>query len=265
MKKILVPTDFSENAASALEFAIPIANHFQAEISLLHVYPRGISKKIDDYARKSSEKQLDGLSKRCRHKMKGASTVTCAALIGDPASVIVSKAGSGLYDLIVMGTQGESGIKGFLVGSVTLEVMRHAGTALLAVPGGCEFRPLKNIVLAMDDHGISKAPVLAPLRHLACIFNSKIQVYHLTNTLPAGVPDLLIDAALDGLDHSFLEEAPAGNVWDCIHDYADYYNADLLCLIHRERVFFENLFHHSVTREELSSSQIPLLILHDEK
>ena len=38
MKKILVPTDFSENARNAVDFSVAIANQFGSEIHLLYTY-----------------------------------------------------------------------------------------------------------------------------------------------------------------------------------------------------------------------------------
>ena len=41
MKRILVPTDFSESAENALYYAIEMAKHEKAEIFLLHVEIEG--------------------------------------------------------------------------------------------------------------------------------------------------------------------------------------------------------------------------------
>ena len=43
MKKILVPTDFSENSKCAFNYAIELAKHLKAEITVVHIYHPSIN------------------------------------------------------------------------------------------------------------------------------------------------------------------------------------------------------------------------------
>ena len=67
MNKILVPTDFSENAENALRFAIAISNRFGSEIDVYHVYNIGSSaaetfkSKVDEIVREDKEKAMKEL------------------------------------------------------------------------------------------------------------------------------------------------------------------------------------------------------------
>jgi nucleotide-binding universal stress UspA family protein len=263
MKKILVPTDFSENAYQALRYAIRLANHTGAALTLYHVFRSGLSERMDGYVRQSAEEQIDELIQRVQSSLEGAASVNGVVIQGETVDAILDRTARQSYDLVIMGTEGENGIKGFLVGSVTLEVIRRTQKPVLALPANAKLTLPQRLIFALDDQGISTTRVLQPLREIAAVFDAEVKVFHQSKELKAVVPDLLVDEALDGLRHSFHQEASEEEVWERILQYTLDQKADLLCLIRRERGFLERLFHHSVTREELSSSPVPLLILHD--
>jgi len=53
------------------------------------------------------------------------------------------------------------------------------------------------------------------------------------------------------------------NINEMINSFAKKTNADLLCLIRRKRGLLHELLNPSVTKKEMISSEVPLLILHD--
>ncbi len=54
-------------------------------------------------------------------------------LEGDPATVIQDRAGTGGFDLVVMGARGRHGLAHFIMGSTSQKVLRHAGSSVLLV------------------------------------------------------------------------------------------------------------------------------------
>lgn len=139
-RKILVPTDFSENAHHALERAIALAKATDAELHLCHavqfVAPIVTPYEVpipDDFAiqaREAARRHLDDA-------MKG---VTAAGLTGE-AHLLAEAADPGIselarslgVDLIVMGTRGITGLKHVLLGSVAERTVRHAPCSVLTV------------------------------------------------------------------------------------------------------------------------------------
>src|SRR5690606_37930994 len=97
----------------------------------------------------------------------------------DVEHAVASVAGRQAIDLIVMGTQGASGIREVFLGSNTSAVLNFAALPLLAVPEGCKNCPLKTIVFAVDDLDIPFAESLQPLIKLARGVKARILVYHL--------------------------------------------------------------------------------------
>jgi len=143
MRKILVPVDFSEHSARALEMAIDLAKAFGSEIHLLHCYqiqPYGISpygivlpEDFDREVRQAAERHLD----EWRAKVLLEDVEVGASLSSRFPSLEISETASEIgADLIVMGTRGLSGIKHVLLGSVAERTLRLAPCPVLTVKDG---------------------------------------------------------------------------------------------------------------------------------
>lgn len=143
IQKILVPVDFSEHSAKALEMAIAMAKAFDgATLHLLHCYhiqPVGVSpygivlpEAFDRDIREAASRQLDDW----RQKAVAAGVKAEAHLSSMfPSVAIVDTADEIGADLVVMGTRGLSGLKHVLLGSVAERTLRAATCPVLTVKG----------------------------------------------------------------------------------------------------------------------------------
>ncbi|HEY6562505.1 MAG TPA: universal stress protein [Polyangiaceae bacterium] len=140
LKKILVPTDFSEHSSRALRFAADLARKYDAALTLLHVndlvvtlapYPP-LPPKILDTAMTEARALLERAKGEA--SSLGVPQVETNLIDGRPFHEIVRFAEQGDYDLIVMGTHGRSGFNRVLLGSVAERVVRGAGRPVLTVP-----------------------------------------------------------------------------------------------------------------------------------
>jgi glycine betaine transporter len=139
-KHILVPTDLSEGAEQALDYACELARTLGAEVHLLNVVgipalgvPElgvALASTVIDQLVVENETALEELArKRC-----GASRVGQILIkAGDPRDTINQTARELGVDLIVMGTHGRRGITRALLGSVAETVVRTAPCAVLTV------------------------------------------------------------------------------------------------------------------------------------
>ena len=134
IETILVPIDFSEHASRALDYAIELAEHFGAELHLLHSYPLHpalasaaygacVPTDIDGAFRKAANEQL----RECAEKVvaRGLHVETNATSV-PAANAISAYAEKARVDLIVMGTRGLTGLKHALLGSVAERTVRMA-------------------------------------------------------------------------------------------------------------------------------------------
>ncbi|MCB0565158.1 MAG: universal stress protein [Phaeodactylibacter sp.] len=268
MKNILIPTDFSKNAESALLYAVEIANKFGSKITLLNTFKvyssAGMFLSVESYMEKDAAKQMLAAIQRVESRLKNGATIESKIVKGDAVPAITELASKENFSLIIMGTQGASGLKEIFTGSITNGVMKQTNTPVMAIPSGYQYEPIKAIVFAVDEAGISHPGVTAVLVKLARAFEAKVHVFHQDlGSKDEGI-DPTVDIFLDSIGHSFHYELDEQNINESINGFVEDYQANLLCMVRRQRGFLEEVFHVSATSREVFSSPVPLLILHDE-
>lgn len=140
--KILHPTDFSECATHAEQFAVRLARDLKGELVLFQalveapLYGEGIlnmreAQRVYDAQRKWAEETLEARAGQIR-QAEGV-PVRWALQTGVPFEEIVKAAEKEGADMIVMGTHGRSGLNRLLLGSVAERVIRLAPCPVLTV------------------------------------------------------------------------------------------------------------------------------------
>ncbi len=142
-RKIMLATDGSESARKAVNSAIEIAKSSNAKLYAVHVialgdYYSSMPLSIDAEWIKAMEEHLRIQGKEATDYVENAGRaanveVEPVILEGNPANEIVDFAEKNDIDLIVMGTQGKTGIQRFLIGSVAENVVRHSIKTVLVV------------------------------------------------------------------------------------------------------------------------------------
>ena len=141
-RRILFPTDFSENAATAREYACSLAEENSAELHVLHVIdeadyfiptmgefvspPSMDLNSLRDAARKSLEQAIDPTWAK-------SNRVILEIRFGAPFLEIIRHAKERSIDLIVISTHGRTGLSHLLMGSVAENVVRKAPCPVLTV------------------------------------------------------------------------------------------------------------------------------------
>lgn len=139
-KKILIATDGSENAMSAVSYGIDIAKATGAEVYALYVISdvhaatartvMGWTEAFEKYLADRGEVATSYVEKAGN---EAGVKVESVFLKGNPAEQILDYAEKNNVDMIVMGTQGLTGIKKFLIGSVSENVLRHSKVPVIIV------------------------------------------------------------------------------------------------------------------------------------
>lgn len=140
---ILVPTDFSEDAGSALETAKELARQLGSRLVILHAYRVDLPMATPDLGggfilpdrfyedlRASATKQVEALAAATTKSGVAAEGVS---IEDRPATAIVETAKRLPADLIVMGTRGLTGLAHVVLGSVADRVIREAPCPVLTV------------------------------------------------------------------------------------------------------------------------------------
>ncbi len=162
-QKILVATDFSENASAIYAFTEEVAKNFGASVDLIYVIPKPLYLPVDIHAvtlplDESKEKefsdkmkaQLDSEMQASIPKENRGKTILKS---GNPADEVNACASEGRYDLIMIASRGE-GNSIFNKGSVTEKLMRISHVPVWSVLKGND-TAIKSIVVPTDGSAIS--------------------------------------------------------------------------------------------------------------
>jgi universal stress protein A len=148
IKKILCPVDLSDTSRRAMEAAADLSKLYDAPLTILHVLSgSGASRGSSGFAGVAMGSRCGGAetSPEERHALeilsdwgqqagaRGAVRVTTDTSRGDAAGEIRRMAEDGGYDLIVLGTHGQTGMLQALLGSVTYKLVRSAPCSVLTV------------------------------------------------------------------------------------------------------------------------------------
>lgn len=149
LKKILVPTDFSEFSKCALKYGCELASRFSGQLHLLNVvediYPLipdpGMTfPPPDTFAVEMQAAAKKAILNLPPEEMVGQITVIREVLMGVPFLEIVRYARDQEIDMIVIGTHGRSGLAHVLMGSVAEKIVRKSPCPVLTVrPEGHSF------------------------------------------------------------------------------------------------------------------------------
>ncbi len=166
MKKILVPTDFSEHADYALRTAAQIAKKNNGEIILLHMLelPTQVIDKVS--GRTGDIPEVMFFIKKTRDRFEEVKNsdflegipVTEAVQFEKAFEGIIGASKSHNVDLVVMGSHGASGVQGLFVGSNTEKVVRTSDIPVLVVKSELNIQDINKFVFASDFADEIKKP-----------------------------------------------------------------------------------------------------------
>jgi len=279
ISKILVPTDFSQNANNAFRYAIWMADKCNAEITLYHVVSTEIvtadmpmvsaeltQQKVEN-AKELLKTTIDTtlLQSNIGSKLKNIPLIKSCVEIGSAASQIAVKGESMDADLIIIGTREEHDNIDILFGSITTATIERAKTSVLVVPEDFEKHKISNLAYATEINDSNPFHIWETIQLLS-IFDPSIKVINVKEKSSEG-----------GLSLSDFEEYFSGNkvsarisfhellkedsIADVIEDYIEDNRMDLLVMHKPHRGFFQRLFHKSITKELSREIDIPLLVL----
>jgi nucleotide-binding universal stress UspA family protein len=268
MNRILVPVDFSDTSLNALSYAIKLFKDTALEVTILHTYKLMRSSaysmkmnKLDEIMRDDAQQEMDSLLNKLQAEEPNIS-IKSKISKSDAVSAITTMGNSGTYDFIIMGTKGASGLKEVFIGSVAGGVISKTVAPVIVVPDAYVYQPLEEITFAIGGAVPFDAKVIEPLRKLATMNSSKVNILHIDDGEELDEEKDL--SLIKDLKPSLINTSGEGNINDQLSEYLEKEEPRLLCLVRGTRDFFGRIFSESVTLKQTFSSPVPLLILHNE-
>jgi nucleotide-binding universal stress UspA family protein len=169
VQNILIPYDFSETAALALDHAVFMAKLCKAKITLLHVIETySFTSAISNAFSKSQSEFESKIEETTKEKLKGiaegihkksAIQVNYVAEVGSIYKQIIKAANDIHANMIIMGTHGASGVSEFLLGSNAYKIVSGSPCPVITVQSHAKKIGFKDIVLPIDDSSVSRQKV----------------------------------------------------------------------------------------------------------
>jgi nucleotide-binding universal stress UspA family protein len=278
MKRILVPTDFSTTAEKAFRFALDLATRAKSTIILYHTYIPAESTLIgSEKTRKQyntqSEANIVKRLQRLKKKVTGDSTdVAVSTIVGRSPLInnILGFAEHNHIDLIVMGTQGSSGLKKTIIGSVAARVIEKSELSVLLIPAKYELEEPRQFVFA-TNYGASDKQALTLVDALAKLYNAEITVLHFLSVYETESEKEKerndFDNYACSLQRVFNESKmkfhmlERSSVIETMETLEKKFPYDIMAMVRRKKTFLEKFFIKSFTKNMAYITAKPLLIL----
>ncbi|HSF54199.1 MAG TPA: universal stress protein [Algoriphagus sp.] len=263
----IVPLDFSENSYKALEFALSMADKKQGKITLVHVVEIAY-----DFASQaaialdSMFKEGEKLLKKTLEKYKAAGVEMDYQILEGNAAISVARiAEEKQANLIIMGTQGASGIKKALIGTTTVNLIREANCPVLVVPAQANVAEIKKVTLALEfaNH---EEKFIEWIVEMSKRWELRLEILHVQTT--TGFKEEL---AVLGMEKFLEKKYPelkvkihtfyAGSASEGLNVYMEENDNMILVMCHQHRNLWDQIIQKSQSIQLAYHTHIPLLIM----
>jgi nucleotide-binding universal stress UspA family protein len=276
MQKILVPTDFSNNALKAVGYAAEIAKKSDATVFLLHVIEPALnmaSMQTDSSGKKVVKKRkikfnlfLESIAEVYPH-IKLVPHLAGGAVV----SSILEYAEKEKIDMIIMGTKGASGLRKLFMGSVAAGVIGKTKIPVLTVPVSYEMEKPEAIVFATNQFEKNKE-LLKKIVAISKLFSAAIHVVVFKDVEENEDADFIyneeqLNDYLQFLIKTFIGvnfkgELLRGEDFEmAIDQYSNKNEVDIIAMVTYPKSFFEKVLQKSVTKKMAFNSTIPILAI----
>ncbi len=276
MRKVLVPTDFSDNAMNALNYALELFKYDVSAFYIMHAYQDDIYADEDLRSRETTEKVTEIISNRSQQKLESIikeiresspnprhtyTIVSSNSMLVEEADKIVDEEN---IDIVVMGTRGKTNDRRLTFGSHTLQVLKYVQCPVLAIPE--------------DYKGMQPRHILFPTNYLIPYKRRELKLLCELATPYRAVIDMLYISKSDKLalrqenNQNFIKEELCKNqinfkcrndksVSNAIYTYIKENNVDMLVLVNTRHSFLENILFQSTIDKVSLYIDIPFLAL----
>lgn len=275
MKKLLVPTDFSDTSKNAALFAAQMAADIQnAKIILIHV-----SDKITGGSDGSPLTEDDDDRRVILTEALSQLKDELLAVAQAPIEFVMER-GTSLVetltryirhqaiDMVIMGITGATRLEQIFMGSNTLDMAKEGVCPVLIIPPDAKYRKIKNVVLASDFKEIETTIPVAPLKATLDLFKPALHIVNvdsehyveLTDEYKAERKKLEVMLKDYSPEFSFIRQY---DFFDAISQFVDDRNIDLILIVPKDRSFVPSLFKTSHTKKLAYHSHVPIVAIHE--
>ncbi len=276
MRKILIPTDFSENSMNATRYALELFKYDKSEIFIVHAYAdevyedkaikaRARFEEVKEEKKQQTERSFETfLAKIKEFAPNPKHQIIPKAVFGSLVDVVNDLVEAENMDIVAMGTQGASHSKEVTFGSQTLQVIRYVKSPVLAVPCCFTEIDLKSLVLATDYQVPYQKRELKLLSCLAKNFAAKLTLLYVSKFEKLSIRQedhkAFLENSLEPCRYESIHVS-GKNISETIHEFINANQVDMLVMVNSRHSYLENLLQTSKIETFGLGTQIPFLVL----
>ncbi len=268
MKRILLPTDFSENSINAIDYAMSLFENQSCDFIFLNVQKPSEYITDDIYTASPDYSIYEAIANDNKKKLKDLKEGYAKKYESQPfyfeeqfdfdnfTDAIQQLVAAKNIELIIMGTNGATNASEVLFGSNTLQVIRQVRCPILAIPKGFQFKGLSSILFTLREQDHFHPNALAPLGELVRDHNVSLEVLQL-DTHNKLLPNKVLEK-FSMVNYHSITGVPSP---EAISSYEQLLPIDIHAIFIRPKSFFERIFSGSDTSKITYQSRVPLLVL----
>ena len=276
MRKIVIPTDFSENSFNAAKYGLELFKYFNCEIFITHAFAdeaytkkaameeaafEDVKKSMEEESNNELQKFKARLTAHFHNPKHRISTKSTFCAIVDCVNDIVEKEN---IDIVVMGTRGETNDKNMTFGSNTLQVIKYVQCPVLAIPENYKEILPKRILFPSDYMLPYKQRELKLVGTMAERLAATIYCLHLSNfdELSNRQQDnkALLELKFANNKVSFLR-LESEDITEKINQFIEDQEIDMLVMVNSRHSYLEHILNTSTIEKIGLNIQIPFLVL----
>jgi nucleotide-binding universal stress UspA family protein len=276
MKRVLLPTDFSDNSWNAIKYALQLFKNEKCTFTLLNTYTPIIYQfeymqasspqlQVMEAVKETSQKKLNDLVERIESEFPNPNHVFAKISSFNTLTAEINDLYDGnIMDIIIMGTKGASGVKEVLLGSNTVHVLNKAKCPVLAVPSEFEFETPHELLFPSDYEVNFEDRHIQPIIDIANLYNIRVNIMHVYYgeelTKAQDQNKNRLENYFKGIAHLF-HNVKNQNITEAITRFQMKARINLLVMINNKHSFFENLFFKSTIKQIGFHLNVPFLVI----
>lgn len=276
MRKIAIPTDLSENAKNAFEFAMALFNE-SSIFYIIHAYAEAVflpetlnlpNEKIEIKKKEVAENcktQINNLIEEMREKYPESRhqfrvVTQCGYLLNEVNQLVNAEN----IDVLVMGTRGKTNDRNITFGSNTLQVLKQVQCPVLCVPENYSYKTPEKILFPTNYLIPYQKRELKLVDEICSYYNAEVHVLYVSNfgllskRQKTNQDFLQKQLDTDSITFHQIKESSKTNIFNEIIDKMD---IDLLVMVNTRHSILEAQLEKSTIDKIGLKPKIPFLVL----
>ncbi|WP_430425009.1 universal stress protein [Maribacter litoralis] len=275
MTRILLPTDFSENALTAIRYALTLYKDLKCTFFLLNSYmppvyhteylmgsPAQIG--LGDIVQQNSQDNLKNLKEKLLKEFDNPlHTFITHSALNVLSSEVSRTVEAEDIDIVVMGTQGATGAKEILLGTNTVHVIKNSKCPVLVIPSKFEYEAPEQILFPNDYEVSLDKNSLSQLLKIVNSHVSQVNVMHVytgddLTTVQQKNKEKLAQVLSK---NAFFHEVSSNEIIAAINEFQVKQKINLLVMVQNKHTFLERLFIEPVIKKIGFHVTVPFLVI----